>query len=79
MLTIKQQLETIETAIEKVKNSQEYKIASQTNRMALLRELQTERDYLLSQIYDDSDLELTLIDLQIKRRTNGGRSNIGFA
>lgn len=79
MLTIRQQLETIETSIEKVKNSQEYKISSQTNRMALLRELQSEREYLLSQVVSDTDLDLTLVDLQIKRRTSGGRSHIGFA
>lgn len=78
MLTIREQLETIETAIEKVKNSQEYKISSQTNRMALLRELQSEREYLLNQITSDADLDLTLVDLQIKRRTLGGRSYIGF-
>jgi len=78
MLTIREQLETIETAIEKVKNSQEYKISSQTNRMALLRELQSEREYLLNQISSDADLDLTLVDLQVRRRTTGGRNYIGF-
>lgn len=78
MLTIQAQLDTIESAIEKVKNSQEYKIASQTNRMALLRELQNERQYLLDQVIVEDDLTLTLVQLQIRRRTSGGRSAIGF-
>lgn len=79
MLTIRQQLETLEASIEKVKNSQEYRIASQTNRMALLRELQSERQYLLNLIESDSDLDLTIVDISIRNRTSGGRSQIGFA
>ncbi len=78
MLTIREQLQSLENAIEKVKNSQEYKTGSHNNRYAQLKELEASRAELLSLVSCSEDYDLTLLELNIKRKSKGTRAYVSF-
>ena len=78
MLTLKDLITSTENAIEKTKNSQEYKIGNQSNRYALLKDLIEEREHYLSLVNEISDLDLTLVDIEIRNKMSGSKSRVVF-
>ena len=76
MLSLRELIESNENAIEKVKNSQEYKIGNQSNRYALLNDLTEEREHYIALIQKESDLDLSLIDIEIRNKLAGNRARV---